>query len=292
MDITAWIVLKALLARSTHRDKGSISRFLSQEDQKYLENIPEPEKDPLQAQLDFSELLDKIHPSWIIAQLRSLPESEISLYLASLPDHQAALAKKAFHSSRPCPELTDSAKDFVRSNMLSIFMDSVPDLIPISLLPHSPLNTLLNLPASSIQKIIEYLGLHDLAVELKIIIDTNQLKKIFLALSPEKKSYLESLKQNKEPVVFKHMQLSKWAGEPSTLLQVVHHRGLNRLAKAIYSECDSFKWYLSHMLSCQESALLHGLCKPLHHPKAIQMLIHQILSLLPLVQNPLPPIKS
>jgi hypothetical protein len=155
----------------------------------------------------------------------------------------------------------------------------------MELLPDSPLNVLLEMPNSELYQVIDYLGMHDLAVEMKKIIDTVLLKKIQSALDPEKEEYVKKLSQKKEPVIFKRLELQKWDGRTETLKKVILHRGINRLAKAAYSEEFSFSWYLSRMLSVQDAGSFNGLCKPLNHPSASTLLIEQIIEIIPLVKT-------
>lgn len=287
MNKTAWIVCNAFLSKAGPDKKDALVRFLPQSQQELLTTLATPEKDPLKASFDSSKLLQMVHPSWFTSFLRSLPEAEVRLFLGSFPENTAKKLQKALLFSRPILPLTPLAKKYLQSLLVQQLQSGHPDLLLIELLPHSALNTLLDVSHEAMQLLVEYLGLHDLAVEIRQIIDTMKLKKIHSVLSPDQEAYLKGLLQKKEAVLFKRMELTKWDGKSESLEKVLYHRGLNRLAKALYPENTSLLWYISHMLPWEEANSLQSLCKPLEHAKAAALLSHQILEILPIIQNKL-----
>lgn len=287
MNKTAWIVCNAFLSKAGPDKKNALIQFLPEAQQELLKTLAAPEKDPLKASFDQEKLLQMVHPSWFASFLRTLPEAEVRLFLACFPESASKKLQKALLFSRPIPPLTSPGKRYIQSILIEHIQSGNPDLLPLELLPHSPLNTLLGISNEAIHQLVEYLGLHDLAVEIRQIIDTMKLKKIHAVLSSDKEAYLKGLLQKKEAVVFKRMELSKWDGKAESLQKVLFHRGLNRLAKALYPENASLIWYVNHMLPWEEASSLQSLCKPLEHTKAAGLLSHQILEILPIIQNKL-----
>ena len=285
MDKTAWIVCNAFLGKAGSAKKNALTSYLPDTSQELLKALGCPEKDPLQAVFNPTDILQFVHYSWITPFLRTMGEAEISLFLASFDESLQKKLKKALLFSKPIHPITPFAKKHLQSVIVQHLMEGSTDILPVDLLPHSPLNTLLDISYESLQSLIEYLGLHDLSVEIKQIIDTMKLKKIHSVLSEEKETYLKILSQKKEPVLFKRMELLKWDGKAETLEKVLYHRGLNRLAKALYPESPSLLWYISHKLPWEQAASLRNLVKPLDHPKAASMLSHQILEVLPRVHK-------
>jgi hypothetical protein len=141
------------------------------------------------------------------------------------------------------------------------------------------LNCLTDFSTQELRLLIEFLGLHDLSIEIRQIIDTVKLKKIHSILSKEKTAFLQSLLHKKEPVIFKKMELFNWNGEAETLLQMIKKRGLNRLAKGLYPENTNLIWYVKHRMSCEEEALFSSLHKKLEQPKAYLLLKSEILDI-------------
>ncbi|MCX6988677.1 MAG: hypothetical protein NTZ52_04155 [Chlamydiae bacterium] len=285
MNNTSWIVCNAFLSKAGASIKNKLVRYLPQGEQDLINKIAPSENNPLTANYDQSALLNLVHYTWLTAFLRTLSEVDVGLFLSSLPEPVAKPIKNTVLYSKELSKLTLCAQEYLRSILIDTLLKDQPDIIPMPVLPHSAMNTLLDLPHSTLQKLIEYLGLHDLSVEMKQIIDMVKIKKIQTTLPEDKIIYLKGLSQKAEPVLFKRMELSKWDGTPDTLFKVLYHRGLNRLAKALHPEHASLVWYISRMIPWQESTTFQNLCKPLEHPKAAPLLAHQILEILPLLQK-------
>jgi hypothetical protein len=286
MDTTAWTVCSAFLSKAEGNKKSALLNYLSEEDREKIASSSFSEKNPLEVNFDVSDLFNRLHPSWIAPILRSFPESEVLLFLSCLPEDLQKKVKQSLMISQPLPILTPIAKKYLLSHLYEKLTQDDIDILPIELLPHSPLNTLIDMPVHSLPILIEYLGLHDLAVEMRQIIDTTQIKKIHSCLPEARVTYLKKLCQKKEPVLFRRMDLAKWDGKAESLHKVIYHRGLNRLSKALYAENHSLIWHLCRSLPWEDATVLQNLCKPLEHPKAANLLSHQILEITPLVYQP------
>jgi hypothetical protein len=286
MDTTAWTVCSAFLSKTEGNKKSALLSYLSEQDREKVQASSFSEKNPLDTTFDEADLFNRVHPSWIAPLLRSLPESEVLLFLSCLPEDLQKKVKHSLMLSQPLPIPTPIAKKYLLSRLYEQLTQQDNDILPVDLLPHSPLNTLLDIQVDSLPMLIEYLGLHDLAVEMRQIIDTTQIKKIHSSLSEAKVSYLKTLCQKKEPVLFRRMELAKWDGKAESLHKVIYHRGLNRLAKALYVEHHSLIWHLCRSLPWEDATVLQNLCKPLEHPKAANLLSHQILEITPLLYQP------
>ena len=109
-----------------------------------------------------------------------------------------------------------------------------PELLPPACLPESPFNSLLTFSYDQKMNLFDYLGLRDLASDMRLIIEKPKLSLIASFLSEDKRKYMNRLRKTKEPVTFKPMNLSKWDGTGTTLMTLIRQRGLNRAAKALY----------------------------------------------------------
>src|SRR4029078_9954336 len=118
------------------------------------------------------------------------------------------------------------------------------------------------------------------------IIDTAKLKKIYAMLSSAQTNFLKTLIYRKEPVVFKKLELTKWDGLSETLASSLEQRGINRLAKALYTADHSLLWYISHRLDTERGAMLINLCTPLDHARAAILLSEQVVDLIHALKNP------
>lgn len=285
MNTTSWIVCNAFLSRAGSVIKNKLISYLPKEEQELVENLRPSDKDPISRIYDKQLLLKLFHPTWFTSFLRTLPEIDVGLFLSSLPESVCKPIQSALLYSNDLTPLRNCGKNYLQDALIDTLFQESENIIPLDLLPNSPLNSLLELSHGKIQQLIEYLGIHDLAVEMKQIIDTVKIKKIHACLSEDKMAYLKSLSQKTEPVLFKRMELAKWDGTADALFTVVYHRGLNRLAKALSIEDPSLIWYISRTIPWQECNIFNTLCKPLNHPKAAALLSNQILEILPLIQK-------
>lgn len=289
MKKTGWIVCRILIEKAGGKSKDSLFSFLSPSLKKHLIDLQPPNSD-LTLGFDFTTtLLESIHYSWFTPFLRNLSENDIRLFLSALEETSAKKLKDLLKVSSPLIPLSPLASSFFRKKIAEPFLSQMPELIPLQALPFSRLSTLLTLRPETLRLVSEFLGLHDLAVEIKQIIDTVQLKKIHSLLSKEKEYFLKMLSHKKEPVVFKRMELSRWDGSANTLLNLLFQRGLNRLAKGLFLEDVSFVWYVKHRMNEEDAKIFSSLHKSLEHPKAYSILSDQILEVISFLQKINPP---
>lgn len=223
------------------------------------------------------DLLQRVHYSWFSPFLRTLPEEEAGLFLSVFPEEEAKSLQQELLVSQEILPISPITKAFLEERLAAYLLKDQKTLLPVQALPPSSLHCLLELSTTGIRELADFLGLHDLAVEMKQIIDNTKLKKIYSLLSREKLLFLKSLSHNKEGVVFKKMGIVNWSGDPEALLSLLRKRGMNRLAKALYFENKDFVWHLIHKMSYDEAHLLMQLQKTLEHQKAHNLLGRQVI---------------
>jgi hypothetical protein len=198
--------------------------------------------------------LESIHISWLVPYFKKLPPALVSAYLElfSAPDQKSLLA------ILNCQKRKKKASFFVLQNLSKQLKSALKgeDIVPVALLSPSPLLPILNVPYPSIQQLIFFLSLHDLACELKQIVDKVLLEKIQTALKPHEHQYL--IYQSKQPIrwVPPKIDLKNWDGQRETLVQLLMPRGLARLARGTCLEEPSFLWHLTHKLELEQGKVL------------------------------------
>lgn len=285
MDKVAWSVFNAFIHRRDPNKRDALLSLLPEDKRQIAKALSPTEKDPLTSSFDEHDLIDSVHPSWLSSLIRGAPDGELGLYLAALSPEASLRIQKELLYSKPLLEIPPIAKGYIRQQLFLHLLDAEADFLPASMLPHSPLTSLLDLNPYQLKTIVEFLGLHDLSVDMKQIIDSARLKKIQACLQPEAQNYLAHLASKKEPVLFKKLELSHWDGRSDTLKKVIYQRGMNRLAKALFPEHPMLKWHIARRLSTEDAPVLYSLCKPLEHEKAYALLVHQILEVMPLTQK-------
>ena len=278
MDKTAAIVCHTFLQKCSPEQQNHLLKYLIPSEAKEIRELGDTLGDPSKEFPRCDEELFKIHYSWFAPYLRTLPESDIRLFLACLhPTQQKGLRAQLLFSST-LPELSFIASQFLR---LSLFTRvAPPDLLPVACLPVSKLNSLLELDQQDWISLIDLISMHDLSTEIRHIIDTAKLRQIYSLLTKPQHAYLKTLTLKKEPVAFKKLGLANWDGDSEALKQLLFQRGINRIAKALYGHHPSLIWYASHRLEIEKGNALLKLCTSLDHPRAAPLLIDQVVELI------------
>jgi hypothetical protein len=283
---TSWVICNAFLHKCPPQKRADLLNHLTDKEKHSLESLPKTYRDPTQGIEPVSTQLERIHFSWFAPYLRTLSEREIKLFAAALSDSQAAGLKKSLRLSGSLASLTPGAKAYLQNTLMKEVSADIADLLPIECLPDSTLNPLLNLKMADVLILVSFLGLHDLAVEMRHIIETSKLKKISEALTAEELKYVKILMQSREPVSFSRIGLANWQGDKENLKTIIQQRGINRLAKALYGQHPSFIWHFAHKLDSDRGMAVQKLCAPLENVSAAKLLVAQVLELLSFMRKP------
>ncbi len=280
MTLSTRIILQAFLKRCQPKEREELMQYLAQDQQQAMATFPAPLGDPLQSEETPEKLLDWIHTSWISPFLRTLSEREIGLFLASLsPEKSASVGRDLLYTSK-LPSISDLGKTFLQITLAHYLTAEMDELLPIACLPKSPLSDLIELPIGTIPLFLNLLGLHDLSLEVKQIIDRQKLSKIYETLTEIQHQYLKILLQSYEPVAFSSMGLLNWNGDQEKLKLLIEQRGANRLAKALYGQNPSFSWYVLHRFDVEKALLIRKLSTPIDNPRASHLLTEQVVELI------------
>lgn len=277
MDSTALIVWHAFLQSSPPDQHSSLLHCLSPELAEQLQTQPPSSQDLQKGFGPIEEELAQIHDSWLAPILRSLPESEIKLFLSCLSLDQIKGLKQSLLLSNDLPTPSSTGKHFLKKTFFD--MVATDDLVPPSCLPVDPLNCLLRLSFEELTSLIELLSMHDLSVEIRHIIETAKLKEIYALLTKAQTTFLKTLLHKKEAVTFKKMGLIAWNGDREALRSLLLQRGINRIAKSLHGRHLSLLWYIAHRLDAEMGEQLIKLCTALDHPRASALLGEQVVEL-------------
>lgn len=287
MDTTSLIVWHSFLKNSVVSQEPALLCCLEDLLQKELIALPVINPHELELFSSSAETeLDEIHHSWFSPFLRSLPEREIRLFLSALTPKQIKGLKQSLLLSNTLPSPSAIGASYLRNTLFQAIAPQ--DLIPIAALPPDPLNLLLTLSFQELLSLIDLLCMHDLAVEIRHIIDTSTLKEVYSLLTKPQNTFLKTLLHKKEPISFKKMGLLNWQKDLESLDQILTQRGINRIAKALYPRHKSLAWHLAHRLDMERGQLLLNLLSPLDHPKGHEILGEQVIELMDALNNRTP----
>ena len=247
------IVLKAFLHKCAPEKRAALERFLPSEEREKLQVLPECTGEGFS-----NDVLEQVHWSWFLPTLKTFSEREQQLFLASLGKVTAKALAKALEIGERAESITEVAKVYLRSQLLSSLVGPNERILPVAYLPPSSLNKLLQLSKKELIQLIDRLSLFDLAAELKHIVDTKLLKRISHCLSSEQIAALKAIPPPKEPLP--RMGLDHWDGSEETLRSLLHRRGLARLGLALSGQDPDLIWTLCHLLDIGRGGTLFKLC--------------------------------
>lgn len=285
MNTTSWLAFQTLLEKCEPDKKSTFLSYLSDESKETLDDTTPSEQDPFSNPLSTTERISSVHYSWLITFLEPFAENDKLMILAALNDFQATKLKAHFKISAPLPSISPHANNFLIDAIYQWLISDQKSFVPLEFLPHHPLNVLLHLSKGEIQTLIDYLGLHDLAVEVKHIVKSDQIIKIQKVLSKAQQNFLKSLLKEKEPITFVRLNLDGWNGEEEKLKGILHHRGCNRLAKALFGCHPSLLWHICHTLDTGRTKILRKFFTDINNEQVQKALLKQVVELIPMVQK-------
>jgi hypothetical protein len=244
MHNSSWIIVKRFIENNNN---AKILKFLSEKELQLFDKAPLTTTENIPSLLFEDDFLKKIHYSWFVSIINELPTNIRPLFLGLFDEDNAKSLKKMIKTTSSKLELTNVANKFFQNYLISNLIGKNP-LLPINFLPPSPLIYLLSLSKEELIKIIDFLSLYDLVFEMKHIVETKILKKIYSFLSPQQRDFIEKKANYKEPFSITRMGLDRWDGDEKTLKTILHKRGLIRFSKALSYQNSSFIWYMCHFL--------------------------------------------
>ena len=244
----------------------------------WLQDIPTFHDTESLKQISDSNVFERVHWSWFLPTLKSYSPKEQALFLAALTPSTAATLKDALHLKTSVETITEPARQYLKEQLL--FSVAGPSQsLPAGCFIDSPLNQLLQLHKKQLIRLIDFLSLYDLAAELRQIVETKILKKIYSLLTEEQKSILQHIGSHKEPYTLPRLGLDRWDGTEETLRNSMHKRGLVRLGLALTHASADLIWTICHQLDIGRGTALYKLCeaKPV---EASDEIMHQVLELM------------
>ncbi len=210
--------------------------------------------DPSPAFNSPEEMLKKIHYSWIIEALGKIPQALKSLMVSSLPESESAGLSKALNLPRTSQKFASAIKTYLQQQFVPALNED--KILPREFLPKSIFNALLDLNKKELLMVIDYLGLYDLANELRYVVDKKIIKTIYDSLSPGKQHYLRTCIHQKERLVVPRLHLEKWNGDVQSLEHQLHNRGMLRFGKALSGQNQDLVWHIVHTLDIGRGKIL------------------------------------
>ncbi len=224
-----------------------------------------------------------IHPSWLVDYLKKIEMPLKSALIASITEALHEPLAQEFHlETESLPRLGEKVQRTLRETFWSQIKPL--HILPLEMLPESIFAPVLLWEPHYLIELIDTLGLYDLAVTLRYVVDKKRLQWVYSALSTQQQQMLRQLQKRREQLKVPSIDLSKWEGDRSWLIQQLHKRGLLRLGRALYQQPEDLLWYFSHRFDkARAQVILNYARQP--SPQAVhEVLVKQVMEQIQSIQ--------
>ena len=242
------MILNAFLSRQSADQQNRLVCYLPEDEQKSLKQLPAFTESLKVERFTNGAVLKGVHWSWFLPTLKSYSPKDQTLFLSALEENEALALAAEIPCKAPSIPLANIGKAYLRQFLLDSLIGEHDRLIPIDYLPPSPLNQLLQLSKKQLTDRIDLLAMHDLAVEIRQIVETKTLKKIYSFLTDAQRKFLKLTTAKHELITQPKIGLDRWDGNKDSLRHLLHRRGLARLGLALSGQDPSLMWYVCHIL--------------------------------------------
>lgn len=274
------MILNAFLSRHDEQKRDRLLSYLSEKEKGKITQMLPFRDGVLPEEFSSDSMLEGVHWSWFLPTLKSYAPTEAEFFLAALDPTSARPLTELVPCKIAKEPLTPIGKAYLRRILLDSLIGPHDRLIPAELLPPSPLNSLLKLSKKKLILLIDLLSMHDVASEVKQIVETKILKKLYSFLSEAEKKFLKHAAAKPEPFSLPKIGLERWDGTKEALRHVLHRRGLGRLAVALSGQTPALIWYVCHQLDIGRGNTLFKMSTKEAVPTVIEAAARQVEELL------------
>lgn len=251
MQYASQVVYKAFLEHRAPQKKAKYLSFLSPELSSDMLSLP---KLKLPKASDFSDqkLLERVHYSWFLPTLKLYSKKEIALFLSALPEKIRSFLQNTL-GIKKVKNTGSLATLFLQKHLIASLLGEKEWLLPPEYFPSSLATTLARLSKQHLVELVCYLGLYDLAFEIKYIVDPKLLRYLFQTLSSSQRAFLKKIIPQQEGERF---PFTAWDKSEKQLTQYLQRKGLSRLSAFLSQEKEDLLWYIAHTLDIGRGSFL------------------------------------
>jgi hypothetical protein len=228
--------------------------------------------------------ISHIHYSWLTPLIQKLPSKTQAPVIRALPLTQAKRLSHLLGLSLRSETLAPLAQHYILNHILKQ-LPGFSEVLPLSYLPETSLSALRNLSKTSLVDLIRFLGIHDLAEEIRHVVDKKRIKIIYECLTSPEQQYLKYCMHLKEKFIAPSLGLDKWGGDCDKLKTTLQARGLIRLGKALSGEHPDFVWHLAHILDTSRGQSLSKYYSKKAIPNITPALAQQVTNLIGILKK-------
>jgi hypothetical protein len=278
MQAKSSIMLRVLLSRYHQGAPEAFLGALPKEDVKEVISQEVISQDPAQAILHSKEVIQKIHYSWLVPVVKEFSPKMQPLIVHALPKGTSL----SLTNSLKFPPTVQPLPVPIRLYLINILCEhlKVNSVLPPAFLPQTSLSPLINFKKRQLVELIDFLGLYDLADEIRHIVDKKYLKAIYKCLSIKKQHFLRICLHQKEKLSTSRIGLDRWNGDCQQMEKLLHRRGVIRLGYALSGQHPDFFWHIMHRLDTGRGNILAKYYTKEDIPGVTSALTQQVLSLM------------
>lgn len=277
MDTRGWMILRVLINRYNGKSGNALLKFLPQDEQEAISKVA-IQSDDLKPILQHPQnSLSRFHYSWIKPLIDTFPDRLHPVVVSALTAEQIGGM-----NAQEGP-ISNMAKSFIVNKLC--YQLKIDEHIPLEYLSETEFSPLLRWTKQELVDLIDYLGLYDLASEVKHIVNRDHLKNIYDCLTPRQLAFLKICMHQKEQLTAPKLGIDPSKQDSAKLKQAVHRRGLSRLGKALCEEQEDFVWTIAHILDMGRGNIILKEYQTKALPKISSVLKQQVLNLMNYLKN-------
>jgi hypothetical protein len=230
MKAKGWKILHALINRYHQGPFDDIVKALPSELQMPFIAQRAHAEDYSTVTVPPAELFESLHYSWLLAPMLQAPEPLREAVLSALSEHQRSGLARLLNMPIPEKPLSPAASTFI----LQLFHHHYTKQIPVisANIELGKLSPMLTFTKKQLVEVGDFLGLWDLAEDLRKVIDKKRLSDVYRCLPEKQQHFLTCCLQGRDRLSVLPIGIGRWTGDPKELLSLIHKRGLSRLGKA------------------------------------------------------------
>ncbi len=237
--------LHALLSHYHPTDYPTFLEGLGNEEADKVQHTSIDQVPASELQSSLLEQIEQIHYSWFEDFLKEEAEDMRTVWASIVPPTFIEPLLPLFKEAPALP-LSDSVRLFLLRELYERLHFS--SVLPIPLLPPSPLNRLLHLDKRRLVRLIAFLGLYDLAQVMRRAVQPPQREAVVQLLTETQVNFVEKISREQDLFPPSTVPLSKWSESRDGLGRLLQHHGLIRLGSALEKQHSSMVWHLSRRL--------------------------------------------
>ncbi|MCH9617431.1 MAG: hypothetical protein SP4CHLAM5_07200 [Chlamydiia bacterium] len=259
MTLLNFLALNEKLSLLEPEKKAHLISYLSTRARENIESPAFPQK-TLQVPMTTQKIVKRVDISHFKHYLDKLPVKEKLFYVTAFPKY------KQVDLTGPDTIYKEYETEAFSAFVLGmLFKKALPAFPPPGIIPFHPILELLSDTGVPLSKVVHFLGLIDVVLEVKKIISRATLKELQKAFDKEQIAFMNLLsgKDNLSPLT--SMNLASYKGDKQMLYTLIEERGKYRFAQAIKDAPVQYHFFFTYFLPKQMSDNINALLKQQAH---------------------------